>query len=42
MTQAQVMDYIEKTKEITEKMIASKKESREFLAKTGMYTKKVT
>jgi hypothetical protein len=40
MTNAQVSEYIEKTKEITAKLVASKKEAREFLAKTGMYTKK--
>jgi hypothetical protein len=40
MTETQVDEYIEKTKEITAKIIMSKKEAREFLAKTGMYTKK--
>ena len=40
MTKAQVAEYVEKTKEITAKLVASKKEAREFLAKTGIYTKK--
>lgn len=40
MTKAQVDEFVEKTKAITDKMIASKKEALEFLAKTGIYTKK--
>ena len=40
MTKAQVAEYVEKTKEITAKLVASKREAREFLAKTGIYTKK--
>ena len=40
MTKSQVTEYVEKTKEITAKLVASKKEAREFLAKTGIYTKK--
>jgi hypothetical protein len=39
MTKAQVTEYVEKTKAITAKLITSKKEAREFLAKTGIYTK---
>lgn len=40
MTKAQVQDYLEKSKKITEEAVTSKKEAREFLVKAGICNKK--
>lgn len=40
MTQAQINEYLEKAKSVTEKAIASKAEARKLLAKNGYCTTK--